>query len=99
MKKFVVQTKTHFNPDQEDLVRELAEISLPIFKKQPGLLDIQLHIAHDNSHTMGIIQWESKEHHEACLASPDFGPFNTKWETLMKSGTAKFEMHTYDVLM
>ncbi|MBV6645686.1 MAG: antibiotic biosynthesis monooxygenase [Cyclobacteriaceae bacterium] len=98
MGKFVVQTKTFFAEDQENLVRELADISLPIFKRQPGLIDVQLHMSLDRSHTMGIIEWERKEDHEACMASPDFTPFNEKWEELMKSGTARFELSTYEVI-
>lgn len=98
MEKFVVQTKTFFEPSQESLVLELAEISLPIFRKQPGLIDIQLHLSHDKTHTMGIIQWKKREDHEACLASPDFGPFNEKWEQLMNGGRARFEISTYEVI-
>ena len=96
--KFIVITKTYFEPSEKKKILDLAERSFPIFRKQPGLIAIMSHISHDQSHTMSYLSWKDKRDHEACMVSKDFSDFNQEWEKLLSSGKVRFELQTYDLL-
>ena len=98
MNRFVVMTQTFYEPELREEILTAAEESFPIFRKQAGLISIRMHEAHDHTHTMTVMEWQSKEHHEACMRSPDFGTWNEKWEKMMSSGKARWELFTYDIL-
>ena len=98
MDSFIVVTKTLFDSSVENDVTELSKKVFPIFQKQAGLIALRMHLDHEHKHTMTYFEWESKEAHEACMASPDFGEWNKAWEGLIASGKVKWELHTYDIL-
>ncbi len=96
MATFIVQTKTHYTQDVKEQYFELARNAFEIFKKQPGFVSAKPFISEDDTHTMTIIEWQTKADHEACMASPDFTEFNATWEKLMHSGAIKFELNCYN---
>jgi heme-degrading monooxygenase HmoA len=95
---FVVMTKTFFDEDMNGAVIEISKRSLPIFKDQRGLIDIAMHLSHDNSHIMTRFVWDSKESHEACMASPDWEEINSRWGELITGGKAHIELNTYSLM-
>lgn len=97
-KVFTVVTRTRFKPEARETVIGLLDKVFPIFKKQPGLVFISAHHSHDETETMTYLQWLTKTHHEACMASEDFAEFNTEWGKLLESGDIEFSLQTYDVI-
>ena len=98
MDRFFIMSRTSYEPELREQILEAARESFPIFKKQPGLISMRMHEAHDHTHTMTVMEWQSKEHSEACMRSSDFGDWNGKWQSLMSSGKARWELLTYDLL-
>ena len=98
MKKFIVVTRTFFDAESKEKVLELSENSMSIFKKQPGLLSIRMHIEHEKHQTLTYFEWVSKEAHESCMQSPDFADWGVTWEALVSSGKIRWELNTYEIL-
>lgn len=98
MQSFIVVTRTFYEPEVRERVLAAAHNSYPIFQKQPGLVSIRMHEDHEHTHTMTVMEWQTKEAHEACLRSPDFGDWSTEWEALMATGKARWELHTYQAI-
>ena len=98
MSRFVVMTKTFYEPQVRERVLAAAAGAFPIFKTQPGLISIRMHEDHERTHTVTVMEWNDKESHEACLHSPDFGSWNDEWTSLMSTGAARWELATYEVL-
>ena len=98
MEKFIVITRTFFDEDTKDKVFEISKNSLPIFKKQPGLIKIRMHVEHEQQQTLTYFEWESREAHEACMQSPDFADWGMAWDELVKTGKIRWELNTYEIL-
>lgn len=96
--KHVVITQTFYEPEMKEQVLELTKNSFPIFQAQKGLLKLQTHNCQGNTHTMSILEWESKQASENCMKSPDFTEINTKWQALLGSGKIKFNYMNYDII-
>jgi hypothetical protein len=47
---------------------------------------------------MTYLEWETREGHEACMASPDFEDLNKEWGEMLGSGKVIFELNTYDII-
>lgn len=95
---FIVLTKTFFDPAAKNEVLELVRSSLPVFRKQIGIISIAAHISNDGTHTMTYILWENKEASDACMQSADFARLNPQWAGLFSAGLARFEYHGYTPL-
>lgn len=95
--KFIVITKTSVPNSKKEELLDLIQNSFQIFIQQKGLLNYQTYLAHDESHTLTIMEWDSKENHEACMKSPDFESFNPRWERLLSAQDTSFELNTYQV--
>lgn len=95
---FVVVTKTSFKPEYSERVVDLALESVAIFKQQSGLVSMRVHRAHDGSHIMTYLEWESESDHLACMASSDFAVLNAAWAEILHSGHAELQLSTYEVL-
>lgn len=98
MEKFIVITRTFFDEDTKDKVFEISKNSMLIFKKQPGLIKIRMHVEHEQQQTLTYFEWESKEAHEACMQSPDFADWGVAWNELVNSGKIRWELNTYEIL-
>ena len=98
MEKFIVITRTFFDEDTKDKVFEISKNSMPIFKKQPGLIKIRMHAEHEQQQTLTYFEWESREAHEACMQSPDFADWGAAWNELVNSGKIRWELNTYEIL-
>ena len=94
---FIVVTRSKFAPTDLARMLELAEMAIPIFKKQKGLKSLNFLASHDKSETSTILQWETKEDHEACMQSADFESFNEEWGKMMEQGNLNFELQTYEL--
>jgi len=94
---FVVLTKTHFKDHHRDAVMEMSDQAVGIAKVQSGFVDIRVHVAHEDNHTMTYWVWETEQDHLNCMTSPDWSDWNPKWEALLGDGV-EFELNTYDVL-
>ncbi len=77
---------------------ELSRTAIPIMEKQKGFVNAQCFIREDKLQLMSILEWESKEDHEACMASSDFNEFNAEWEEMLKSGEIQFKLECYHKL-
>ena len=98
MEKFIVITRTFFDEDTKDKVFEISKNSMLIFKKQPGLIKIRMHVENEQQHTLTYFEWESREAHEACMQSPDFADWGVAWNELVNSGKIRWELNTYEIL-
>lgn len=97
-KPFIVLTKTAFEPEMKAKAMELAERSYPIFKKQSGLINMWMHLSHDETHMFTYFIWKDQASHEACQKSPDFAPIGQLWGEVLNSGKAAFTVDTYSTL-
>ena len=94
---FYVITKTQIiDPLARDNAIQLVKKSLPIFRKQSGLITIHVLISHDDSHLTTFMIWEDEASHLQCMQSPDFALVNPLWEKLLQEGKIKFTLNTYD---
>ena len=64
MKKFIVITRTFFDADTKEKVFEISKNSMPIFKRQPGLILIRMHVENEQQHTLTYfadwgVAWET----------------------------------------
>lgn len=95
---FIVLTRMFFEPDVKDQVMEIARLSTPIAKAQPGLVSFTQHVSSDGGHLMTYWAWRSEADHLACMASVDWAGLNPRWEVLQGAGKMRFEIGTYSVL-
>lgn len=98
IKKHVVITQTFYEAEMRDRVLEITKKSFSVFCKQKGLISIQTHNCEANTHTMAIMEWESKTDSENCMISPDFAEFNPQWQDLLATGKVNFKIMNYEVL-
>ena len=95
---FVVVTQLTYKPELRDQVINLMNNSMPIFRRQEGLISVTMHHHEHESKTMTYLVWESEADHERCMTSKDFAPVQSLWNELIQSGKAKFELDTYSVI-
>lgn len=95
---FVVVTRSTFSPDGETEILALAKKSVPIAKRQPGFVDMIVHINHGRTQLMTYWKWECRDDHEACMASDDWAAFMPSWEKLISDDKLQFDIETYEVL-
>jgi hypothetical protein len=95
---FVVLTELSYSPELKDKVMHLAYISMPVFKRQEGLIYLGIHHHLDEPKTMTYIVWESEEYHLKCMNSDEFSSIISQWNEMIQSGKAKFEINTYSVI-
>lgn len=97
-KKHVVITQTFYEPGMKEKVLDITKASFPLFLKQKGLIRIQTHNCQGDTHTMSIMEWESKADSDACMMSPDFESMNSEWRSLLTRGKINFKVMNYDVI-
>ncbi len=95
---FIVVTRSTFSPDVETEVLALAKKSVPIAKKQSGFVEMVVHINHSRTQLMTYWKWESREDHEACMASDDWMAFMPSWERLISDDKLHFNLETFEML-
>lgn len=95
---FIVVTRIQYSPPVEEEVLALANDSLPIARQQPGLKSVRFHKSHNSDETMMYWEWETKEAHEACMASPEWNELSLRWDKLFNSGNAEFLLDTYELV-
>lgn len=88
----VVALRTFFEPEAREDVLAMVRDSEPVFHKQPGLVSFAPYLAEDGTHVMTLLEWETREHHERCIASADFAAQNATWSAWITSGRIRFEM-------
>jgi len=72
--------------------------SMPIFKRQEGLISITVHHHSREPKTMTYFAWESEEDYQKCVINPEFSSTQSGWKDIVESGKAKFELDTYGVI-
>ncbi|MGB0175960.1 MAG: hypothetical protein ACPF9D_02260 [Owenweeksia sp.] len=95
MKKYVVITKTMFDRSLREQVMNLSQITMGIYRKQPGLISAQMKVNPAENSTENIMEWENAECHKASWQNPEFFEWNLVWQELIKTGKVKLELHTY----
>lgn len=95
---FIVVTRSTFSPDVEAEVLALAIKSVPIAKRQPGFIDMIVHINHARTQLMTYWKWDNGEAHEACMASDDWQAFMPSWDELISDGKLRFDFDSYEML-
>ena len=93
---FVVWTRTSFSPELREEILNLAHRSWPVFSTLPGFISMRAHIGEDQNETMTLLEWESKEHHEACMIDPAWGDMAGEWDRYMQDERVNFEMRIYN---
>lgn len=88
---YVVVTRLSFPEGLAAEAARLAAQSAPLFKKQPGFRAMKNFAAEDAKSRITVLEWESKDDHERCMASSDFAEVNQSWGALFQGG-ASFEM-------
>ena len=84
--------------DQAELI-ELALASQRTMAAQPGFIAGALHRGEDGTRVVQYLQWESREAHAACMASPDWNNEDARrFMVLFDSGRATMNVQTYDVI-
>ena len=83
----------------DDVVKMYAN-SMSVFEKQKGFLGGTVLKSQDSKKLIGVLQWESKEDHLACLTSPDWQQLTDadKWFQLMESGKIRMQPEVYGVI-
>jgi heme-degrading monooxygenase HmoA len=83
----------------EEVVK-LYESSMSIFEKQKGFLGGTVLKSADTNKLVGVLQWQSRADHEACLQSPVWQGLKDapRWFELMESGKIKTQPEVYTVL-
>jgi heme-degrading monooxygenase HmoA len=95
---FTVVVRLTVSPEDEPEIRALSETMVPVFARQPGFVSMALHRSHDGTELLSYLQWQSRQHHEACQASPEVAAEGREWMEFVGSGRARFEIQTFDVV-
>ncbi|HBF21302.1 MAG TPA: hypothetical protein DDW81_14465 [Cryomorphaceae bacterium] len=95
MKKYVVITRTMFDGSLKEQVMKLSQITMGIYRKQPGLISAEVRVSPDENCTEHILEWDDVESHKASWRNPEFFEWNLVWQELIKTGKLKMEFHTY----
>jgi hypothetical protein len=95
---FAVLTQLTYAPELKDQVAHLTYLSMPVFKRQEGLLYIGMHHHVSEPKMMTYLVWESEEYHLKCMNGQDFSSIMSAWNEMIQSGRAKFEMNSYAVI-
>src|SRR5436309_1700912 len=95
---FVVLTQLTYEPELKDRIMQIIYKSMPIFKRQEGLISITVHHHVHEPKTMTYFVWESEEHYKKCISNPEFLWTQSEWKTIVESGKAKFELNIYSVI-
>ena len=95
---FVVLTQLTYEPQLKEKVMHLIYNSMPLLKRQEGLIYIGVHHHLSEPKTMTYFAWESEEYHLRCMKSEEFASIAQEWNAMVQSGKAKFEMNIYSVI-
>lgn len=95
---FVVLTQLTYAPELKQKVMRLIHNSMPIFKRQEGLIYIGVHHHEREPKTMTYLVWESEEYHLKCMNNEEFAEINPQWNEMVESGNASFEINVYSVI-
>ena len=96
---YYVITRTHFeDASLKDQVIEMSKASAEIFKKQPGLVEMQSLLAENETHISTYLVWQDQQSHLDCMESKDFSNVTAKWTEFIQQGKIKFELETYKPL-
>lgn len=93
---FTVVTRVSLSEGQGEEYRRLQDELMPVFARQPGFIGGAVHISYDGSDALTYLQWRNRADHEACMASPDFEPYNPRWMELLSNG-GQFSFNSYQV--
>jgi heme-degrading monooxygenase HmoA len=95
---FVVLTQLTYQPELKEKIMHLIYNSMPLYKRQEGLIYIGVHHHLSEPKTMTYFVWESEESYLKCMNSEGFASIAQEWNAMVQSGKAKFEMNTYSVI-
>ena len=89
-------TRCVYDNDIRDELLGIKKLSLQILKKQKGFISIKQFICAGMNEMVSVIQWETKEDHEASMESPDWDSVNPTWIALTKGGKITFEVNLFE---
>ena len=69
---------------------------LPVFAQQPGFLGLDFFRSHDGREALVQLRWRTREDHEACRRSADFGAASEAWGAIY--GAGKVKTQTFELL-
>jgi len=98
MAYYVITKTTIVDPTTKDDVLAMSRESAEIFRKQPGLIEMQSLFAENETHLATYLVWEDQQAHLACMQSKDFTEVTVQWTALMQEGKIKFDLETYQPL-
>jgi len=89
-------TRCVYDDDIREELLEIKKLSLRILKKQKGFIGVRQYICEEMNEMVSVIQWESKEDHDASMESSDWDPVNPTWIALTKGGKITFEVNLFE---
>ena len=75
---------------------DIKKLSLRILGEQKGFVRVKQFICEEMNEMVSVIEWETKEDHEASMESPDWDPVNPTWMALTKGGKITFEVNLFE---
>jgi len=95
---FAVVTRLSYEPRLKNKVMRLMYISMPVYKRQEGLIHIAMHHDLKEPKAMTYFVWESEKHYLKSMNSDELAPITDQWNEMIQSGQATFEMNAYFVI-
>ncbi|MEM7008444.1 MAG: hypothetical protein AAF462_04845 [Thermodesulfobacteriota bacterium] len=89
-------TRCVYDDDIKQELLDIKKLSLRILQKQKGFVGVRQFICDEMNEMVSVIEWESKEDHEASMESTDWDPVNPTWMALTKGGKITFEVSLFE---
>ncbi len=89
-------TRCVYDDDIKQELLDIKKLSLRILEKQKGFVSVKQFICEEMNEMVSVIEWKTKEDHEASMDSPDWDPVNPTWMALTKGGKITFEVNLFE---
>lgn len=89
-------TRCVYDDDIKQELLDIKKLSLRILEKQKGFVSVKQYICEEMNEMVSVIQWETKEDHEASMESADWDSVNPTWMALTKSAKITFEVNLFE---
>jgi heme-degrading monooxygenase HmoA len=95
---FVVTNQATYQPELKDKVMHLAYTSMPVYKRQEGLIYVGIHHHLSEPKLITYLVWETEEHYLRCLSNDDFSSIASQWNEMITRGKVTLEVSMYSVI-
>jgi quinol monooxygenase YgiN len=95
---FVAISKVKYPESKKHAIEEAGKAMMLIAKMQPGFIDVSFHQALNKSETMMIWQWQTQQHHEACLICSEMADLMQQYGPLFAEEDVSVSVEIYQRL-